>query len=371
LPTAAVAVLLTAAPTLAWQPPQIVSSFGPALTGRVSDMVARGPNVVLTVDLANAGVRGYGMFWSVDGGVTWGSVSSEGQTVSAESSAGVCAGHAVVAHVADPSPAERQIETFAYALEGPPTLPVIWSGSSVPVRQPDVTCLAGEELAVAWLQRAGDGHVVKLKTGDVFGVASSPQSFGLGAGSPSRELSITATSDRVYVTWFDGPRLRLARFRIGSTSAHTLTRLGTATIATLSNATAPVVGADGSRVVLAYRHDGDLRVRRSSDKGISFGAARIVRDGPSGANATPTTVVVRGPRVAIGAVEIKGSSGKALGYRSTDGGSSYTQVSSHSSGYKVVTLVRPPAASTYRYAEAWDQAFPVGDPIGSIRYRRE
>jgi len=60
--------------------------------------------------------------------------------------------------------------------------------------------------------------------------------------------------------------------------------------------------------------------------------------------------------------------GRGLGYKSTNGGSTYSQISSHASGRVVATLVRP--GSVYRYAEIWDES--ISDPSAHrIRFRRE
>ena len=179
--------------------------------------------------------------------------------------------------------ATRYIGTYAKTFALPPfeSPPRQWSAAGVIARRPDVACVANTELAVAWFERLDDGgYKVVLETGTPSGAGPSPQRFSLGSGSPSRGLSVAATSDRVYVAWFQGSTLKVRRFRIGTSSAHTLTSLGTTTIGTFQGGTTPKIGADGSKVVLAYTHGADLKVRRSTNRGVSFGSATTIRNLP-------------------------------------------------------------------------------------------
>lgn len=201
----------------------------------------------------------------------------------------------------------------------------------------------------------------------------SPQSFGLGAGSPGRGLSVAATSDRVYVAWFSGSTLKVRRFRIGSDAGHTLTSLGTTSLGTISAGTTPELGASGSKVILAYTQRADLKVRRSTNRGVSFGGSRTLRNLPdaSEVGALATTVAVKGNLVAIGSVEAGGIetlTGKGVGYKSTDGGATYQKVSTHSGGWLLATLARP--GSSYRWAEVWDRSLSQPSP-DVVRFRRQ
>ncbi|MCY7417850.1 MAG: hypothetical protein LH650_05025 [Chloroflexi bacterium] len=248
-----------------------------------------------------------------------------------------------------------------------------WTDSPGVYRRPDVACVADTELVAAWFQKSGGKHVVKVRTRAVVGIDASPQSFSLGAGTAGRGLAIATSATRVYVAWFQGDTLKVRRFSISGSSGHALTSLGTTTVGTLPDACDPEIGADGDRVVLAYSDRADLKVRRSTNRGVAFGRAIRLRDEPfpSEKGAFPTTVAVKGARVAIGGQEIGGIEtlvAKGLGYRSTNGGSSYTQESTHSGGRTVATLVK--VGSSSRYAEAWDQSVSNPDPE-RIRYRRQ
>ena len=140
--------------------------------------------------------------------------------------------------------------------------------SAYAVREPQATICAGHAV--------DDLPVRRGPPSDADG-SWSPVAVDLGSGTPGRGLSIATSSSRVYVAWFDGNRLKLRRFSIGSSSSHHLTSLGTSTLATLHSGIGPQIGADGDAVILAYLDMASLKVRRSTDKGASFGSARTLR----------------------------------------------------------------------------------------------
>jgi hypothetical protein len=289
-----------------------------------------------------------------------------------ESKAAVCAGRAVTVFALLGNSTTRTIRSRSYRLDAPIMGQREWTTTGV-ARRPDAACIANTELAVAWFQKSGSGYKVKLRTGVPSGDDLSPQSFSLGAGSPGRGLSVAATSDRVYVAWFSGSTLKVRGFRIGSDAGHTLTSLGTTSLGTVSGGTTPELGASGSKVILAYTQRADLKVRRSTNRGVSFGGSRTLRNLPeaSEVGALATTVAVKGNLVAIGSVEAGGIetlTGKGVGYKSTDGGSTYQKVSAHTGGWLLATLARP--GSSYRWAEVWDRSLSQPSP-DVVRFRRQ
>ena len=79
-------------------------------------------------------------------------------------------------------------------------------------------------------------------------------------------------------------------------------------------------------MVLAYQQNSDVRVRRSTNEGASFGSAKTIRNNSDEGfvSARPTTVAVKGERMVVGVVEYFGDvglSGWGFGYLSTNGGS--------------------------------------------------
>lgn len=365
--TAACGVILAAAPaTAAFTTPVIVQSI-PFADVVATDIANRGTAVAITADIRSGSERDATLAWSSDGGQAWSTHGLWPASQVLETEVTICDGFAVAVFARllgdhrDIISDARSLGSSDYTVRG-------WTGLDVYARRPDVGCVANDELVLAWFQETDDGHAVRVGTGHAVGTHLSPQSFGLGKGTPGRDLSIAVTSDRVYVAWFRGDELKLRRFRIGTGSGHPLTNLGTRTLATLKGGSTPEIGASGSRVVVAYRQNGDLKVRRSTNKGSSFGSARTLRNVGSGITVTPTTVALRGRLVVVGAVELGGASQRGRGYRSTDGGASFSQVSSHASG-RVVAGVFGSGAPSW-YAEAWDGSITKPAPQ-RLRYRMD
>jgi hypothetical protein len=377
VPAGAVAMLMAAGTALADFHPSVPLTDGSHLEQVVaSDLATRGRAVGVSVDRRYP--PNYGpltLAWSGDSGATWRVNTTYGvdSAGTRDAQVTVCGGHVVAIYRAASRDATPiwSIATIAYPLDDYVGVSKRWGAAGA--RGPDIACVANDEVVSTWFERGGDGWDVRVRTRHAVGPSTSPQSFGLGGGTPSRGLAIATSSTRVYVAWFEGHALKLRRFAIGGSASHTLTNLGTTTIATLPYGNTPKIGADGDRVVLAYSDRADLKVRRSTDRGGSFGSAVTLRDEPfpSEIGALPTTVSVRGSRVAIGALEIGGIDalvGRGLGYRSTDGGGTYDRVSSHLSGRIVAGLVK--AGTSYRFAEAWDQS--ITDPDDEVvRFRRQ
>ncbi len=362
----ALALLLTSAfPGLAaFGPASIVDEGAPTEHITLTDLAARGDDLALVTERVLAGNRTAVLSWSDEGGDTWQHQAVEGSPTS-EPEVAICGGTATAVHRVGTGDTAR-VRSLTAPFGGGLQIIREWTGEGA-VRKPDIACVANTYLAVAWFQRIDGEWRLRVRPGP----DAAP--IGLGAGTVSKGLSIASSNDRLYVAWFRGSSLKVRRFRIGSGSQHALTSLGTTTVASLTYGRYPEIGAGGARAFLAYMDRADLKVRRSTDRGVSFGGARTLRNEPfpSEIGAYPTTVAVGGQRVAIGAVEIGGVEelvGRGLGYYSTNGGSSWALKSSHSGGGTAATLER--SVSVYQYAEAWDQS--ISDPlIERIRYRQD
>lgn len=382
-------VALASAPAAAWQPTTISADLPSTEVGTLTDMAARNQRVAVSFDVSypaggpssGPGVDSYdnagGVAWSTNSGATWFSNEIDLANKPTEPAVTICKGHVVLMMVVQPSGSGTYgIYQHGINISDQTVALRYWSENPQHrrVRHPDIACIANEMFAVAWFQeKAGGDYTVKLRTGNQR-VNHLSSVLDLGAGSPGKGLSVAATADRVYVSWFSGTKLRLARYRIGSAPSYTLTKLGTSTITTLTDGTSPEIGADGSRVVLAYSSNRDLKVRRSTNKGVSFGGSKTLWDLPaaSALTARPITVAVAGNHVAIGGAELTSSSprsGSGIGFESTDGGSNYTWVSHHVEGKVVTALVE--VGDSWHYAEAWDQTVETQGTGTLIRYRRE
>jgi len=367
VPAAVFALAIVAAPVVAFQPTVPITDGDPGHALTVTDLSGRGGDLVASIaDVGSVDARTV-LMHSTDGGVVW--VGSALSGADRGSQATVCAGDGVMVYETFLGGTSWGIDTLTVPLNLDPPAQLSWTTSGI-ARKPDIACTANEEMAMAWFEKQGSRYHVRLRTAQPLGADQTSQSFDLGLGTVGRGLSIAASSSRVYVTWFDGSTLKLRRYRIGSSSGHHLTSLGTATIATLKSGAYPQVGSDGHRVLLAYMDRASLKVRRSTDSGSSFGSPKTLRfEGfPGEIGAFPLTVAVHGSTVAIGAVESAELGGKGLGYLSTNGGSSYAKVSQHPSGRVMAGLVK--IGGSYRYSEAWDQSITQPDPQ-SIQFRRQ
>lgn len=375
VPAALAAAALATSPAMAFQPSVEVVDIPSTTTGRITDLADRGSVLALTADLTVGGQRRAALYWSADRGATWGSESiTHASSHVLESAVTVCGGHAVAIYAVAVDSGTRLIRSAYKGTTVPTGGSRSWTPSGTVARRPDAACVSGLELALAWFEKTSSGHRVVLETGSWSGFDdTSPQRFTLGAGTPGRGLSIAATADRVYVAWFSGSTLKVRRYRIGTTPARTLTYLGTRTVGTIRGGTTPRIGADGSRVILAYTQGADLKVRRSTNKGVSFASAKTLRNLPdaSEVGSLATSVRVKGSLVAIGTIDVGGIDtlyGDGRGYRSTNGGSSYTRLSTHAGGRVLAAVVK--VGSGFRYAEVWDHSLEGASP-GEVRFRRK
>jgi hypothetical protein len=360
-PVGLLATLLSAGSATASTPTVVVQEGAAGQQVQVTDLDVRGQRVALTSRGSTGSPNGYRVSLSTDGGASW-TTSAKLDPDFRDPRVTICGGYAAVAYTDAYDTGYRDVlvnaTPFGGGGEGFERISILKT-----TRGPDVTCIGGDEVAVAYFEQAVDGYGVRVTTtGDALetlGGGPGRQTFWNASASSSKGLGIAASTDRLYVTWFDGKRLKLRRFRIAQASGNLLTSLGTTTIATVSGGRDPRIGADGSRVFVSYSKGADLVVRRSTDKGASFGSAKTLRNLPNASEigAMPTTVAVKGKRAVIGAVEIGGIetlTGKGLAYRTTNGGSSWSLRHSHSGGRTVAGLVKADGAQ--RLIEAWDQS---------------
>lgn len=342
------------------------------------DLAARGAAVGAAVEIGTGTDRTLLLRMSADAGATWSTddvVAEPSAGAISSSSVFVCNGAVFAPYIVAPTsaPTERHIRALFARLDGTISGETHVRDGGIASR-PVGACIPGGEYAMAFFRKTSGGTwKARLIVRPADSGADSDQDIDLGPGTPSRGIGITATSSRVFVTFFRGRELRVHRFRIGTGARHTLSSISARTVATLTNGALPKVGADGTRVVLAYMDKADLKVRRSTDTGSSFGSARTLRNEPfpSEIGAFPTSVTVKGSRVAIGAVEeggIETVTGRGLGYSSTDGGATYRKLSSRSAGRTVATLVK--VGSGYRYAEARDDTF-TSPASPRVTFRRQ
>lgn len=369
----------------------VLADFGPTITVRttpagtdldVTDYAWDNGTIALTWDEEQPTGRRVRLGWSTDRGATWQQIRVDDRA-SRESQAAACAGWVWAIDRLHPTGAPAH--EWLVALTGRST-----SSSELhqavltlngEARTPDLACVGTRRLAAAWFQKSGDTWRVKVRSRGVIlqqkGDDPDEQSFDLGTGDLYGGLAIAATKDMVYVAWFRGDTLKVRRFTVGAGPEYLLSGLETVNVATLPFAGGVEMGAQGSRVVLAYEQQSDVKVRISTTLGSAFGSARTIRNNSDKGfvSAQPTTVAVKGERLVVGVAEYAGDiglSGAGFGYLSTNGGASWTRKPSHSRGVVVAGLVK--VGTGYRYAEAWDQSiYDDGDSpsVERLRFRRE
>ena len=225
------AVALASAPAAAWQPTTISADLPSTEVGTLTDMAARNQRVAVSFDVSypaggpssGPGFASYdnagGVAWSTNSGETWFSNEIDLANKPTEPAVTICKGHVVLMMVVQPS-GSGTYGSYQHGINISDQTVALRYWSENPqhrrVRHPDIACIANEMFAVAWFQEtAGGDYTVKLRTGNQR-VNHLSSVLDLGAGSSGKGLSVAATADRVYVSWFSGTKLRLARYRIGS-----------------------------------------------------------------------------------------------------------------------------------------------------------
>lgn len=188
---------------------------------------------------------------------------------------------------------------------------------------PDVACVDAKLVVLAVLVRKrGATRLIvwtfkpDLTDGARFG-------FDLGRTDAGSAPTITAADGWVHVAWVDGSRLKLKRFKVGSAPGFTLSAKPTTTIETFAGQRAPRLGADGKRVVLAWERGASVVARISTDRGVSFGARKIILKGDkaSAKVALIGSADVRGTVVVVsGAISSEGITMKGRAMVTGDGG---------------------------------------------------
>lgn len=370
LVVASTGLLLATTTASAFGPTTTVTSDPPVLA--VGDLASRGGDLFLTAEGTFGLDRTALPWWSTDGGASWTPADSIEQA--RETQVTICDGEGVmVAGEADAAGAtDWRITMRHYSFDG------AFSGSTqiTPIgnnRKPDVACIANQRAAVVWYRKTDGVHRVQLVIRRIGGEDLNPQAFNVGQGSMAKGLAVAASSQRVLVAWVDGDALKVRRYSVGPGPDFLLTSLGTTTIATHRSIRDPRIDVDGQKAIIAYQHQADLRVRRSFDRGASWGPATTLRNHPypSEIATSPTTVDLQAKRVAIGAIQLSGVEtlqGVGLGWFSGNFGVSWKLRAKHSGGRTVAAVFKD--GLQQEYAEAWDQS--VSQPASSaIRFRRD
>ncbi|MEA2621306.1 MAG: hypothetical protein QOH61_216 [Chloroflexota bacterium] len=234
----------------------------------------------------------------------------------------------------------------------------------------DVACVGNRALATAWERNVNGAVRVKLQVRTITSGNLSPATtFDLGTTNRPDELSVAATNHDIQVTWMKGRKLQLKRFDVGPGADPEVTPLPTQTVTTFvtDQAGSPLVAADASRVVLAYKYREDARVRVSENGGASFGTFHTLVDNTTGDVfiARPYSLDAFGGRIAANAESAGGDSALTQLFVSQDGVA--WSKASQSPGWQAAALFG--TAASPRIGEAWDNYFHYPRPDhGKIRF---
>lgn len=381
---AAALVMASLAPVSAtWAPTEVIRSISAGELLTVEDMAGLGSRVLVGWEQEGATQKAF-MRWSLDGGSTWKATRRLDTRPIREVQVDTCKGWAwgvAGLHVPEAPAGEWLVSLNGYKMNGSPYESSILtiSGQS---RTPDIACVGGKRLAVAWFKKVSGSFRVKLFSRgvlpDVLGDPPPEVKRDLGVGRRQRGLSVAATKDRIYIAWFTGDVLKLARYAVGAGPDFPLSYLGTQSLGTYQYGMFPRLGAAGNRVALAFMNKADLVVRVSGNQGANWGSLRTLRDEPfpSEIGASPTNVDIRGSRILVSGIEeggIETPSGKGFLYQSNDGGGSWALVTgSVKNGSRVVGAFMSPGGVT-KHAMAWEDALNFEASLGpqSLRFRRQ
>lgn len=371
------------AASAAWDPTKVLRNVPGGELLSVADMAGLGRRAVVGWHEEGSPRRAY-LRWSVDEGASWGSIMPLDAGARRELQVDTCGAWAWAVsglHAAAAPAGEWLVVLDGLEMEGSVVESSLLTLSGQ-ARKPDIACAGGRRLAVAWLQKVGGSHRLKLFTRALFpvftGSAAQDRSFDLGKANLRRGLAVAATKDRIHVAWFSGRTLKHKRFRVGGAPDFVVTPLPTRSLGGFRYGFAPTLGAAGQRVVLAMTNRADLVARVSSDMGNSWGPSRTLLNEPfpSEIGAGPTNADIRGRRILVSGVEIGGfelPDGRGFLYQSRDGGLSWSRLKgSLRRGSAVVGAYLSPGGVT-KAALAWDDSlgFEAGTGPQSLRFRRQ
>ena len=245
---------------------------------------------------------------------------------------------------------------------------------------------AGKRVYVAWLAQThiqdhfipADPRPIKLVVNDDHGDPGAWRSRVTLIAGRADKPAIAATGRRVYVAYTDAStgEIRVLRSTDRARTWDSKAAIG----ATVSGATGdysglPVIAADGKHVVVAFRSDNGLNLRRSTDGGDTWTSLAI-----SETTSTKYAVAVRGDRIGVAYLDETGGRSRVRAPGGWQDWRPFTAFGSGETYYEPVasgTGSSAPAIELFGstgLAVAWaactDQGCPASETQGSsVRYR--
>jgi len=379
--TALAACLAVASTTVAadFAPKLVLHRNPPGLPLVVSNIATQDHDIAVTwTDTPNPGtINQYSwMRWSTDGGQTFAPRLALNNGAGAVSTkAAICGGYVWVLTSIQTDPQTMSFALDAQQLGGPAHVLSSFDKnvsvavtSEVTALDSDFACAGDKLLAATWTDPSTSPARMKVGIRPLWPCAQNPgpgcdpgpsYTFDLGQKRLHEGSYIAATDNAIYTAWIkDNGDMRFERFSAaadGTVTAHP--------VVTLLHSTAahnPVLGAYGSRVVLAYNYGSEARVRISTDWGASFGPDTVLAPAPGGEPqaGAESVDVARGGRILVEIAEGHCITcygiDFSLGFLSTDGGVTWSNTSSHAHVRQIGAFFG--AGATLKIAETWDQS---------------
>jgi hypothetical protein len=143
------------------------------------------------------------------------------------------------------------------------------------VRSVSISCVGNEMIAVGWLQKQGDKPTARLMLRSMDPLGSTPafkRTYNLGGAELKSGLEVAATPESVAVAYVRGGDLRLKRFSITEDAAPAAISQHPLQTIAFNDIKNPVVTARGKRLAVAYSDAGKVRVKTSTDAGVTLGS---------------------------------------------------------------------------------------------------
>jgi hypothetical protein len=224
--------------------------------------------------------------------------------------------------------------------------------------KPDVACLGGIVAVTYW---SADHAFVDFYHGAcIHSCVFSRRDLGpADFDNPAR---VAATDDGFAVSWLT-TSLNVQHFQVSAGVAQPPHVVAGPLVTLNSDVSAPVVAADGSRVVVAYSRLGQTHMRISDDYGATFGPRIIVssfcRDCPEGGS-QPMGIDARDGNILVEVLSAGGAPPdySAVGFLTQNDGATWSQTPDNR-GQKFGVLHGD------KLAEAWDDSLARGFPYPS------
>lgn len=243
------------------------------------------------------------------------------------------------------------------------------AGSSLYLTSQDIACVGNQRTIIGWLEKNGAAPAhAKVRIDSLPSIFAGGPSFhvDLGAARLDGGLAVAASDTRAYAGWFQGSHFRFKSFSMAAGPGHAMAGHPTVTLFDAADAYNPVMAADGSTVVLSYARNSDTWVRVSRDSGSTWSAAHRLINLPPDLpdNALPSSVDVRGSRVAIEVTEAYNTDNQnshEWRFLSSDRGAHWSQSHPGDDGERLGAFISIGGAT--RLAETWDQSYVQLPPL--------